>query len=192
MDKKKDQNRRDAVIEDRKAIKIQDIKIHDRGRGNSTVDRLSKRKTNQVSRESKMKEPFAATAKTTAKALKRTVLDDIYTIMDEVKHRQEEDSRFFNNKIDSLSNQLNQRIDTVSTLLIQRIDQMNQKIDNQGGELRQEIGAINQRIDNLGQKLDAQIGQVGQKLDTQIGQVRQEISQLNHTILQFLMTKQKE
>lgn len=113
----------------------------------------------------------------TAKAFKRVTLDDIYTAIDEVKNRQEEDSRYFNQRIDTLS----QRIDTSSALLNQRMDSLNQRIDNLNIQLNQ--------------KLDTQVAQINQKIDTQISQVRQEIGQLNQrfdTVMQMLVDIAKQ
>ena len=116
-----------------------------------------------------MKAPFS----TTAKAIKRITLDDLYTAIDDVKNRQEEDYRFLNVKLDTISTHLNQKIDIQVGQIRQEIGQLNQKIDTQIGGIRQEIGQLNQRIDNLGQKMDTQF------------------AQLNQTILQFIMGKQK-
>jgi uncharacterized phage infection (PIP) family protein YhgE len=140
------------------------------------MDKSTKRRTEG---SSEMKEPLAATAKTTAKAIKRTIFDDIYTLMDGVKSRQEEDSRFLNTKIDALSNQLNQRIDMVGTLMVQRIDTLNQKIDNQGGELRQEIGQVRQEMGQFRQEISS-------RLDS-ITQFRQEISSRLDSITQLIV-----
>jgi len=86
----------------------------------------------------KMREQLA---KATAQAIKEISLKDIYDAIGQGKQRQEEDFRYLNQRIDSLS----------------------QKIDTQ-------IGQVNQRIDTLSsqlnQKIDTQIGQISQRLDT--------------------------
>jgi septal ring factor EnvC (AmiA/AmiB activator) len=78
----------------------------------------------------------------TAKAIKRITLDDIYTAIDDIKNRQERDYYSLNDKLDTISTQLNQKIDT-------QIGQVRQEI----GSVRQEIGQVNQRLDTIMQML---------------------------------------
>ena len=115
------------------------------------------------------------------RSIKRVTLDDIYTSIeknaDESKQRQEESSRYFNQRIDTLG----KKIDDMG-------GQLNQKIDTQIGQVRQEIGQINQRIDSLSQKADTQAGQLNQKIDTQTGQVNQRLD----TVMQMLMDLSKQ
>jgi len=88
-----------------------------------------------------------------ARAAKRVSMDDIYVAIDALKDQQSEESRHLNQRIDSV----NQRIDNLSS-------QLSQKIDTQVGQMRQEIGQLNQRIDNLGQKMDTQFAQLNQTI----------------------------
>ncbi|MEW6379472.1 MAG: hypothetical protein AB1611_07675, partial [bacterium] len=80
-----------------------------------------------------MNDPLA----TTARVFKRVTLDDIYSAIDEVKHRQEESSRYFNQRLDTM----NQRIDNLGQRIDNLSSQLNQKIDSQ-------IVQINQKIDS--------------------------------------------
>jgi tetrahydromethanopterin S-methyltransferase subunit G len=97
---------------------------------------------------------------TLARAAKRVTMDDIYVSLDALKDQQAEDSRHVNQRIDTVSqrvdnlgSQLNQRIDSLGSQVNQRIDQLSQKIDTQIGEVRQEIGQLNRRFDTVLQML---------------------------------------
>ena len=99
-------------------------------------------------------------AKATAQAIKEISLKDIYDAIGQGKQRQEEDFRYLNQRIDSLS----QKIDTQIGQVNQRMDTLNQKIDTEVGQIRQEIGQLNQKIDSQGSQLNQRMDTVIQML----------------------------
>jgi tetrahydromethanopterin S-methyltransferase subunit G len=97
-------------------------------------------------------------------SLKRIGFGDIYALIDEradeAKQHREENFRYLNNKIDSLGQRLDARIDAVdqkvdslAERIDNRMDALDKKIDTQIGLLRQEMGQVNQRLDTVIQML---------------------------------------
>ena len=85
---------------------------------------------------------------------------EIYSKLERIERRQEEDFKYLN----------------------QKIDQLNQKVDIQIGQLRQEtreeIGQLRQEINQLRQETKEEIGRLRQE----INQVRQELDRINQRI----------
>ena len=106
--------------------------------------------------------------KATSDAVKKAALADIYTDLEKIKARQEDDSRYLGKRIDSLS----QRLDI-------RIDSLDKKIDNLAERMDNRIDSLDRKIDSLGLKLERQdekIEKLGDKLDNIIQLITQQKS----------------